>query len=113
MPIASFFSKISQIRKQLMAIGVKVDDDDLVQALVDGLPTTWETFLATINGREIQPSFDRLWHDCLEEEVSRARLGLPLKRIVTLLLGQSREGDFPSTKTKARNLKVSVLIYQR
>ena len=29
--ITTFFSKISQIRDQLMGIGDKVDDDDLVQ----------------------------------------------------------------------------------
>ena len=44
--VASFFSKISQIRDQLMAIGDKVEDDDLVQTVFDGLPATWETFLA-------------------------------------------------------------------
>ena len=45
--VATFFSKISQIRDQLMAIGDKVEDDDLVQTVFDGLPTTWETFLAS------------------------------------------------------------------
>ena len=42
--VASFFTKISQVRDQLLAIGVKVDDDDLVQTAVDGLPSSWETF---------------------------------------------------------------------
>ena len=51
-----------------MAIGDKVEDDDLVQTVFDGLLATWETFLAAINGRGVQPSFDRLWHDCLQEE---------------------------------------------
>jgi hypothetical protein len=27
-----------------------------------------ETFLAGINARENQPDFERLWHDCLQEE---------------------------------------------
>jgi hypothetical protein len=44
------------------------DDDDLVQTIVDGLPKSWETFLSSINGREVQANFERLWHDCLEEE---------------------------------------------
>ena len=50
------------------AIGVTVDDDDLVQTVVDGLPSSWETFMASINGRETQTTFERLWHDCIEEE---------------------------------------------
>lgn len=33
--VASFFTKISQIRDQLTAIGINVDDDDLVQTAVD------------------------------------------------------------------------------
>jgi hypothetical protein len=35
---------------------------------VDGLPSSWETFLAGINARENQPDFETLWHDCLQEE---------------------------------------------
>ena len=38
--IATFFSKISQIKDQLMAIGYKVEDGDLVQTIFDGLPTS-------------------------------------------------------------------------
>ena len=38
--VANFFSRIAQIRDQLLAIGNKVEDDDLVQTVFDGLPTT-------------------------------------------------------------------------
>jgi hypothetical protein len=63
--VAFFFTKISQLRDQLLVIGVTVDDDDLVQTAVDGLPPSCETFLARINARENQPDFEMLWHDCL------------------------------------------------
>ena len=66
--VAPFFTKIAQVRDQLSAIGVPVDDDDLVQTIFDGLPSSWETFLAVVSGRKTQPNFDRLWHDCLEED---------------------------------------------
>jgi hypothetical protein len=66
--ISVFFSKISQTRDQLATIGVAVDDDDLVQTTVDRLLDSWETFLSSVNGREVQPNFERLWYDCLEEE---------------------------------------------
>jgi hypothetical protein len=58
--VATFFSKISQTRDQLIAIGVPVDDDDLVQTAIDGLPVAWGVFLALVNGRESQPNFERL-----------------------------------------------------
>lgn len=66
--INPFFTKISQIKDQLLAIGIAVDDDDLVQIAIFGLPQSWETFLSSVNGRDVQPSFERLWHDCLQEE---------------------------------------------
>ena len=65
--VAPFFTKIAQVRDQLSAIGVPVDDDDLVQTVFYGLPSSWETFLAAVRGRETRPNFDRLWNDCLEE----------------------------------------------
>jgi hypothetical protein len=63
--IYAFFFKISQPRDQLASIEVAVDDDDFVQTSVDGLSESWETFLSLVNGREVQPNFERLWHDCL------------------------------------------------
>jgi hypothetical protein len=66
--IASFFTKISQLRDQLLVIGITIDDDDLIQTVVDGLPPSWETFMVGINAREKQPDLERLWHDCLQEE---------------------------------------------
>ena len=50
--VASFCSKIAQIHDQLLVTGVTVEDDDLVQAIFDGLPSLWDTFLASVNGRE-------------------------------------------------------------
>ena len=41
--IATFLSTIFQIRSQLMAIGDKVEDDDLVQTVFDGLVFAFHT----------------------------------------------------------------------
>ena len=49
--IVVFFSKIVQTKDQLIAIGVVVDDDDLLQTAIDGLPESWGVFLASLNGR--------------------------------------------------------------
>jgi hypothetical protein len=54
--ISAFFSKIAQTRDQRATIGVAVDDDDLAQTIVDGLPESWDTFLSSVNGREVQTS---------------------------------------------------------
>jgi hypothetical protein len=44
-----------------------VNDDDLVKTTIDGLIESWETFISSVNEREFQPNFERLWHDFLEE----------------------------------------------
>ena len=66
--VGSFFTKIAQVRDQLISIGIIVDDDDLAQTVVDGLPSSWETFMASVSGPQNQPTFERIWHDCIEEE---------------------------------------------
>jgi hypothetical protein len=77
--VASFYSRIAQIRYQLLVTGVTVDDDDLVQGIFDGLPSSWETFLSSVSGREFQPTFERLRHDCLQEESHTATKSEPTK----------------------------------
>ena len=93
--VAPFFTKIAQVRDQLTAIGIPVDDDNLVQTVFDGLPNSWETFLATVSGHENQPNFDRLRHDCLEEE----------GRVQSKATG-TKEGNLALT-TKTRKFKKS------
>jgi hypothetical protein len=77
--VASFCSRIAQIRDQLLVIGVRVDDDDLVQPIFDSIPSSWETFLSSVSDREIQPMFERLWHDCLQEESRTTTRSEPTK----------------------------------
>ena len=66
--VNSFLTKISNLKDKLLAIGVSTDDDDLVQTVCDGLSLAWEQFLVAINGRGVEPTFEKLWHDCLHEE---------------------------------------------
>jgi hypothetical protein len=51
--IAFFCFRIAQIRDQLLVTRVTLNDDDLVQAIFDGLPSSWETFLSSVSGRKI------------------------------------------------------------
>ena len=50
--VGSFFTKIAQVRDQLIAIDINVDDDELVQTVFNGLPNSWETFMAALSGCE-------------------------------------------------------------
>ena len=42
--VATFFSRISQVKDQLVAIGEPVADDDMVQTAIEGLPAIWGVF---------------------------------------------------------------------
>ena len=66
--VNSFFTKISNLKDKLLAIGVSTNDHDLVQTIFDGLSPTWELFLVAVNGHGVEPSFEKLWQDCLHEE---------------------------------------------
>ena len=75
-PVNSFFMKISNLKDKLLAIGVSIDDDDLVQTIFDGLSPIWEQFMVAVNGRGVEPTFEKLWHDCLHEEsIIKTRAG--------------------------------------
>jgi hypothetical protein len=66
--IVSYLMKITQIQDQLVAIGETVQDVELVNVALRGLPRSWEPFVQGICARDKLPDFDRLWTDCIQEE---------------------------------------------
>ena len=46
-----FFTNFSQAIDQLTSIRVVVDDNDHIQTVVNGISSSWEIFLAIVNGR--------------------------------------------------------------
>jgi hypothetical protein len=74
--ISIFFMKISEIKKQLVTIGEIMSDRELVLTTLNNLPKKWEPFLQSISGRESLPTFDRLWIDCIQEELRLRNRGV-------------------------------------
>jgi hypothetical protein len=66
--IANFFTRISQIKDQLAAIGDPVEDVELVTTTLNGFPPSWDPFVQGICARRRLPKFDKLWSDCTQEE---------------------------------------------
>ena len=56
---ASFFTKIAQVRDQLISIGITIDDDDHVQTMVDGPLRSWELS----------------WHPSMDERINQPLKG--------------------------------------
>ena len=79
-PIASYFMRITELRGKLRSSGEAIDDKELVMTILNGLPTSSESFIQTKSGRTKLPKFDRLWADCTKEETritTRQRLHGP------------------------------------
>ena len=43
--IQDYFSRVSQIKEQLEAIGDKIDEDELVMTALNGITRSWESFI--------------------------------------------------------------------
>jgi hypothetical protein len=53
-----------------------MSDRELVLTTLNNLPKQWDPFLLSISGREILPTFDRLWIDCTQEELRLRNRGV-------------------------------------
>jgi hypothetical protein len=66
--ITSYFLRISQLRDQLQAIEEIISKKELVNIVLNGLPKTWDAFVASMNTRKEYPTFEELWTCCAQEE---------------------------------------------
>jgi hypothetical protein len=64
----NYLMMITQIRDKLMAIDDKVEDAELVNVALRGLPRSWEPFVQGICVQEKLLYFDILWIDSIQEE---------------------------------------------
>ena len=66
--IQSYFTRVSQIKEQIEAIGDSVEEAELVMTTMNGLPRSWDPFIRGICSRSKLRKFSRLWEDCTQEE---------------------------------------------
>ena len=66
--IQSYFTRVSQLREQIEAIGDSVEEAELVMTTMNGLPRPWDPFIKGICSRRKLTKFSRLWEDCTQEE---------------------------------------------
>jgi hypothetical protein len=66
--IQEYFSRISEFKEQLEAIGDTIDEDELIMTALNGLTRPWDAFIQTICARTEKLKFDRLWEECIQEE---------------------------------------------
>jgi hypothetical protein len=63
-----YFSRVSQFKEQLEAIGDNLDEDELIMTSLNGLTRPWDAFIQTICARKEKLHFDSLWEECVQEE---------------------------------------------
>jgi hypothetical protein len=67
--IHDYFSRVSQFKEQLEAIGDNLDEYELLLIALNGLTRPLDSFIQTICARKEKLQFDRLWEECVQEEV--------------------------------------------
>jgi hypothetical protein len=66
--VHDYFSRVSQFKEQLEAIGDNLDEDELIMTTLNGLTRPWDAFIQTICARKEKLQFDSLWEECVQEE---------------------------------------------
>jgi len=66
--MVNYLMKITKIRYHLATIGEIVQNDELGNVALRVLLKSWEPFVQVICARDILPTFDRIWNDCIKEE---------------------------------------------
>lgn len=69
--IIMYLSKITQVRNELGGVGVTVPERDLVSFALLALHKSWNGFQDAVSCRENFPNWERLWIDCVQEEIWR------------------------------------------
>ena len=67
--INHFLFKLQTIWDQLIAMGVKVEDDVMVRTALNAVTNEWETYVQSILGRQDLPSWDDMWAILRQEEI--------------------------------------------
>jgi DNA repair ATPase RecN len=79
--IQDYFSRVSQFKEQLEAIGDNLDEYELIMKTLNGLTRPWDAFIQTICARKEKLQFDSLWEECVQEEARVANREVhPIKR---------------------------------
>ena len=65
--IQDYFTRVSQFKEQLEAIGDSFDEDELVMSALNGRTRPWDSFIHTMCARKESMKFDIVWEDYIQE----------------------------------------------
>ena len=62
------FTRVSQIKEQLEAMEEDVENGEVVMTTLNGLPSSWDSYIEGICARIKLITFNRLWEECSQKE---------------------------------------------
>ena len=71
--VASYLTRLRQIKDELSAVGEVIPDPELVRIALKGFTKEWDVFVKCVVGRENFPSWERLWDDFTQEEIREGK----------------------------------------
>lgn len=74
--VVAYFTHITDVRGELVAIGETIVETELVWTTLHGFPKSWEVFVEGIVARENFPGWDRMWSDCVHNEICKIQNGI-------------------------------------
>ena len=66
--IHSYFTRVSQIKEQLKAVGEDIENGEVVMTTLNGLPRSWDSFIQDICARINLITLSRMWEEFSQEE---------------------------------------------
>jgi hypothetical protein len=104
----SYFSRVNQIKEHIEAIGDIVDEAEMVMTTLNGLPSSWDSFIQGICSRRKLIKFIILWEDCTQEEARPVAREEKLRDDDQTLVAHTRKGKNkkePSSPKKPQKSK--------
>jgi hypothetical protein len=94
--VATYLTRVAQVKDELAAVGEFIPDSELVQIALKGFTKEWEVFVKCVVGREKLPDWSRLWDDFTQEEIreesqEKALDGADDKNVALVVKGNKKD----------------------
>ena len=90
--IQDYFTRVSQFKEKLEAIGDSLDEYELVMTSLNGLTRPWDSFIQTMCARKESMKLDIVWEYCIQEEARVVNRESLLKQDDQSLATHNRRG---------------------
>lgn len=92
--VASYLTKMAQVKDELAVVGEVIADSELVRIALKGFTGEWDVFVKCVVGRKELPDWSRLWDNFTQEEIREE--------------SQSRDPDKSKDSTEDPNVALHV-----